>query len=198
MGERSLRLRLKKTSDLAAGNDQRLDPAPIRINLGCGDKVLPGYINVDTAYSRRERSPDVVADLRSIPFDDNFADEAIAIHVIEHFYLWEAADVLLEWRRILKPGGRLVLECPNILEAARQLVKRPDLAVERGGKSGQTVMWPLYGDPGWRDPLMCHKWGYTPDSLKFLLSDLSFRDVRQAPALFKKGDPRDMRIEATK
>ena len=59
-------------------------------------------------------------------------------------------------------------------------------------------MWPLYGDPGWQDPLMCHRWGYTPWSLVKLLKDCGFKNVRQEKAVFKHQDPRDMRIVAEK
>jgi hypothetical protein len=52
----------------------------------------------------------------------------------------------------------------------------------------------FYGDPGWRDPLMIHRWGYTPASLSKLMADIGLVDVRQEPAEFKMREPRDMRI----
>lgn len=33
-----------------------------KLNPGCGDKILPGYINVDVAESRRGLKPDVLCD----------------------------------------------------------------------------------------------------------------------------------------
>jgi SAM-dependent methyltransferase len=174
----------------------RFEPPPadgrVRLNLGCGDKLLPGYVNIDVSPSRRGVRPDVIADLRALSLPDEYAHEALAVHVIEHFYAWEAADVLREWRRVLVPGGRLVLECPNILHAAWELLADPSRA--RADKAGQLGMWPLYGDPSSRDPLMCHRWGYTPESLMALLDEVGFVDVRQEPALFKRREPRDMRI----
>jgi len=169
-----------------------------RLNLGCGDKLLDGYINIDVAPSRKGAIPDIVADLRNIPLDPETADEILAVHVIEHFYLWEARKVLVHWQGLLKRGGTIILECPNILTAARSLVNDESLASDLEGKRGQHVMWPLYGDPGWEDPLMCHKWGYTPSSLIRLLSESGFTNVRQEPAQFKKRDPRDMRIVGTR
>src|SRR5690606_28513507 len=49
------------------------DRAPVlRLNLGCGDKILPGYVNVDVAPSRAGRSPDVLCDLRELhPFESD-------------------------------------------------------------------------------------------------------------------------------
>lgn len=165
----------------------------IRLNLGCGDKKLPGYINVDYAPSRKGITPDVMVDLRKLTFLDATVDEILSVHVIEHFYYWEAKELLNEWARVLKSGGRLVLECPNILSAAQALLDNPDGAAGPG-KEGSMSMWALYGDPNWSDPLMCHKWGYTPRSLIQLLESVGFRDVHQEPAQFKKREPRDMRV----
>ena len=166
----------------------------VRLNLGCGDKILEGYVNVDFAESRKGNKPDVIADLRALRFDPGSADEILSVHVIEHFYPWEAEALLRHWKNILKPNGKLVLECPNILTAAEMLLKDPDRAARADGKDGQLAMWPLYGDPAWKDPLMCHRWGYTPATLIDLLVRCGFRNVRQEPAMFKKQDPRDMRV----
>jgi hypothetical protein len=59
-------------------------------------------------------------------------------------------------------------------------------------------MWVFYGDPKWKDPLMIHRWGYTPDSLKELLTEVGLADVRQEPAQFKLREPRDMRVVGVK
>lgn len=168
----------------------------VRLNLGCGDKLLPGYVNVDVA-ARKGVQPDLVSDLRALALPRDHAHEILAVHVIEHFHLWEATALLEEWLRVLAPGGRLVLECPNILHAAWELLADPARR-SRPDKGGQLSMWSLYGDPRWRDPLMCHKWGYTPESLTALLESVGFVDVRQEPALFKRREPRDMRIVGRK
>ncbi len=182
----------------APARKARWEPPPrdgrVRLNLGCGDKILPGYINVDAAASRKGQVPDVLGDLRALPFPPGHADEILAVHVIEHFYPWEAGDLLAHWHATLKPGGRLVLECPNLLSAARSLLEQPERAARAQGKDGQLAMWPLYGDPSWRDPLMCHRWGYTPATLADLLRRCGFQNVRQEPAQFKQRDPRDMRV----
>ncbi|RMG09812.1 MAG: methyltransferase domain-containing protein [Planctomycetota bacterium] len=169
----------------------------LKLNLGCGDKHLTGYLNLDAASSRRRVQPDLCCDLRRLPLASGCADEILAVHVIEHFYAWEAPEVLSEWRRVLAPGGRLVLECPNLLHAAWELLADPERAA-RPGRDGQRSMWPLYGDPQWRDPLMCHRWGYTPASLERLLCEAGFVKVRREPALFKQRDPRDMRVTGRK
>jgi hypothetical protein len=59
-------------------------------------------------------------------------------------------------------------------------------------------MWCFYGDPSWKDPLMCHRWLYTPQSLAQIMHDAGLRNLEQMPPVFKARHPRDMRIEGTK
>ena len=52
-----------------------------------------------------------IADDGILPFHDHTFDALIAQHVVEHIDNLDAA--LREWRRVLKPGGRLALATPN-------------------------------------------------------------------------------------
>jgi SAM-dependent methyltransferase len=170
----------------------------LRLNLGCGDKILPGYVNVDVVESRAGQRPDVVCDLQDLaPFADASADEILAVHVVEHFWRWEVAGILREWVRVLKPGAPLVLECPNLASACSAFLADP-VQGARADAAGQRTMWVFYGDPQWRDALMVHRWGYTPESLAALLAEVGLAEVRQEPAQFKLREPRDMRIVAVR
>jgi hypothetical protein len=170
----------------------------LRLNLGCGDKILAGYVNVDVAASRAGKSPDVLCDLHALtPFDSASAEEVLAVHVVEHFWRWEVVDVLKEWVRVLKPGGSMVLECPNLLTACEELLKDPAGAAGPG-REGQRSMWVFYGDPAWRDPLMCHRWNYTPQSLAAVMTEAGLVNVRQEAAQYKLREPRDMRLVGEK
>lgn len=81
-----------------------------KLNLGCGTNILKGYINVDC---RMLPGVDVVSDLLSLPFNENSVDEVLLEHTIEHFTYSDAKKCLAEIYRVLKPGGILVLACPN-------------------------------------------------------------------------------------
>ena len=169
-----------------------------KLNLGCGDKILPGYVNVDVAASRRGLKPDVLCDLHKLTsFEDNTVDEILSVHVVEHFWRWEVVDVLKEWVRVLKPGGVMILECPNLVSACQELLQNPDIATGPG-QEGQRSMWVFYGDPGWKDPLMIHRWGYSPRSLGQIMFEAGLVNLRQEPAQFKLREPRDMRIVGEK
>ncbi len=169
----------------------------LRLNLGCGDKILPGYVNVDVSPTRSGRRPDLIGDLRRLPLPDACADEILAVHVVEHFWRWEVVDVLREWTRLLKPGGRMILECPNLKSACEAFLADPKRAAGPGPE-GQRTMWVFYGDPRWQDPLMVHRWGYTPESLAAVMREAGLVDVRRQPARYKLREPRDMRLEGVK
>lgn len=188
-----------ETSAERAEIDREAASTGIRLNLGCGDKILEGYVNVDVAPSRAGKVPDVLCDLRDLgsSFAPDSADEILSVHVIEHFWRWEVEDLLRGWVRVLKPGGRLILECPNLISACQSLLTAPEEATQADAR-GRMSMWVFYGDPAWRDPLMCHRWGYTPASLISLLEEIGLENVRQEPAQFKMREPRDMRIVGEK
>ena len=170
----------------------------MKLNLGCGDKILDGFVNVDVVESRAGKRPDVICDLHKLtPFEDESADEVMAIHVVEHFWRWEVLDILKEWVRVLKPGGKMILECPNLISACQAVLADPD-NVTGPGPEGQTSMWVLYGDPRWKDPLMVHRWGYTPRSLASIMHQAGLIQLRQEPAQYKLREPRDMRITGLK
>lgn len=168
----------------------------MRLNLGCGDKILPDYVNVDVAPNRLGKAPDVLCDLHALKFESDSADEILSVHVVEHFWRWEVADVLREWVRVLKRGGKMILECPNLRTACEQFLA--DVASHGPGKEGQRTMWVFYGDPAWEDPLMVHRWGYTPQTLAALMREVGLVKIRQEPAVFKLREPRDMRIVGEK
>ncbi len=171
---------------------------PIRLNLGCGDKILDGYVNVDIVQERAGKQPDVNCDIRDLSvFPANHCDEILAVHVVEHFWRWEVEQVLREWVRVLKPGGKMILECPNLISACEEFLRDPDRA-SMPGPEGQRTMWVFYGDPRWTDPLMVHRWGYTPRSLGLLMQTVGLIDIQQEPARFKLREPRDMRITGIK
>ena len=168
----------------------------LRLNIGAGRHVLDGWINIDVAASpRASRPPDIINDARSIDLPDQCAIEVMAIHLIEHFYRWEVPTVLAEWRRLLKPGGKIALECPNVLKCCQNVVD----GLVRGGKDPEQLgMWGLYGDPREENPLMVHKWGWTPDTLSGELRRAGFDRIRETPTQWHACGRahRDMRIEA--
>lgn len=86
----------------------------MRLNLGCGQHKLPGYLNVDKAEAC---APDRVVDLEAVPwpFPDDVAEEVVLRHVLEH--LGAATDTYLaiirELYRICRPGAKVTITVPH-------------------------------------------------------------------------------------
>lgn len=167
-----------------------MHPAPkeekIWLNLGCGHKHLPHpWVNVDLIAKGQD--PDINADVRDLHMiPDNHADIVAAFHVIEHFYRWEVPGILEEWRRVLKPGGQIILECPDIRKVLFHMVNN--------NNDPSYTMWALYGNPWHKDPAMCHRWGYTPAMLRILMENAEFVDIEEQPAQTHMKEARDMRM----
>jgi predicted SAM-dependent methyltransferase len=170
----------------------------MRIHFGAGKHVLPGFFNVDAVQHPKARPLDLLYELRfqggkliePMPLPDGCADELHSYHVIEHFFRYDVDAVVAEWRRVLRAGGRLVLELPNLEAACRNLL---------AGMRDQMGMWPIYGDWSHGSPYMMHKHGYTPTTITGLLADHGFQKIAVlAPQTHMCRENRDMRVEAVK
>jgi len=84
----------------------------VKINLGCGNAYIPGYVNVDC---RKEVNPDMCIDLEISmwPWEDNSVDEIMAFDFLEHIHQDKVVEVMKEIHRILKPGGTLSFQVPS-------------------------------------------------------------------------------------
>ncbi len=86
----------------------------MKLNLGCGNKKLDGFLNVD---SYEGTHPDKIMDLRKTPypFDDNSISEIRMRNILEH--LPQDPDqffgVMQEIYRISQPNARILIRCPH-------------------------------------------------------------------------------------
>lgn len=82
---------------------------PARLNLGCCDNILPGWINTDLVHVP---GVDVTADLtKTWPWPDDTFDEIRAYDIIEHFP--SHIHTMNELWRVLKPGGVADIRVPT-------------------------------------------------------------------------------------
>lgn len=86
----------------------------IKLNLGCNDLPLEGFINIDI-----RKSPEVKADLiadaldLSEHFQKDTVDEIYAGHLIEHLTPEEARIAVAHWYDLLGEGGILAVMTPD-------------------------------------------------------------------------------------
>ncbi|MEM7413344.1 MAG: glycosyltransferase [Myxococcota bacterium] len=139
---------------------------PRRLNLGAGDDTHAARWNLDI---RRCAGTDVVADAHRLPFADASLDEVLAQDLLEHFPGAETDALLDEWIRVLRPGGTLRVQTPDIRALAKSLL-RGRLSSER------TIEW-LYG--GQDHPYNFHQTGFDEARLKALLAERGIEDLQR-------------------
>jgi SAM-dependent methyltransferase len=148
---------------------------------------MPGFINVDRHGS--DDDVDVKSDIFPLPFGTDYADEIWAIHVFEHLHRNEAGKALYEWFRVLKPGGKLILEMPCLDKIAKLIVA--------GEKNIRLTLLGLFGDPRDPKPDMGHQWCWGYDEITETLSNVAFKDITICEPVFHIPE-RDFRVEARK
>lgn len=105
------------------------------LNLGCGIHLLKNFINVDCAFTLQDlqdKSPPfqnseiddgaefVKADMRYLPFPNNYADYILSVYSIEHIPLADISLALAEWKRVLKPDGVIMVVTLDFDNLARE------------------------------------------------------------------------------
>ena len=152
----------------------------IKLNLGSGGVGIPEYFDVDLNDKRAHILMDAT-DMSIFP--DNCVVELAAIHLVEHISVWKIVDTFKGWLRILKPGGRLIIEVPNIMELCRHFVSSDSrewdgiLSCVFGATNTTGI-----GDK--TNVTSYHKWGWTPESLGAHLAWAGFVDIRIMPEQF--------------
>jgi len=141
----------------------------IKLNLGCGSTYRPGYINID----KHDRSvADVSADAGDLPFESSSVGTIEAIQLLEHFDLVHSKYVLSEWFRVLKPGGTLSIETPDLKAALKRL------SSSRKADKAAAVQW-LFGIDS---PGLQHKGAFTNELLEEILVDIGYVNIQRRPA----------------
>jgi predicted SAM-dependent methyltransferase len=151
----------------------------VRLNLGCGSDIRPGYVNVDK-FPAHEGV--VQADFPLLPFPENHADEALLSHVLEHFGYKEGETLCREIHRVLKPGGVAQIEVPDIAWCMAQFLGAPEMNgyTDPQGDYSTHHKWGLWAQAIWGDQHhdgLYHKWGYTAHRLLHLLTYCGFAPV---------------------
>ena len=102
----------------------------VRLNLGCGGRPLPGYVNVDMDSREQlqarypsqtfpEDLPIYNYDIFHLPYADGTVSEIRTDSLVEHLSFLEEPKFFYEVKRVLKPGGLFQFETVNFEEAVK-------------------------------------------------------------------------------
>lgn len=83
----------------------------MKLNLGAGSTEIEGFTPVDRKLG---------SEVYPLAYADESAEEIRASHVLEHFSHRETYTVLVDWVRVLKPGGLLKVAVPDVEKALEQ------------------------------------------------------------------------------
>ncbi len=103
----------------------------MKLHLGCGQKYLEGYNNIDFPSTEHTVQNTSVADefhnLYELTYPSVTIEEVRLHHVFEHFDRATVCAFMSAWNSWLKPGGRLHIEVPdfeNTFKKNMSLLKR--------------------------------------------------------------------------
>ncbi|MFJ7128766.1 class I SAM-dependent methyltransferase [Streptomyces sp. NPDC098101] len=192
--------RSRRQARLLAGALDR--PGALVLDVGCGDgtaaavagPILAGHriVGVDWSHDAlrraRPRLSHVVRgelDGGGLPFADGCADAVLFSEVIEH--LVDPDRAMDELRRVLRPGGHLMLSTPNLAA----WYNRALLLAGRQPVFSEVSLRGIHGRPG--TEVVGHLRLFTARALRSFLRSAGFEDVRVSAAPFH-GVPRGLRL----
>jgi len=148
------------------------------LNLGCGKRVLAGFVNIDK-FS--DAGGLLKADMYRLPFKNGTVDAIFSAHSLEHLPIRRAHLALRDCRRALKPGGAFLLSMPD-LDMIMATLLRKDLPT----RARRWFLYTLFGyqadmeapksdeDPP-VDPGQFHTCGYSKRTLVEEMRALGYR-----------------------
>jgi len=180
----------------------------MKLNVGSGNVPLEGYTNIDKFYypgSEYELTDQRVVDTwvdtddsqwmygdaTSLDFPEATFDEVMLVHCLEHLDMGQGSRAIMEAYRVLKPGGFLDVEVPDLLKACALM---PTVHVTPTGDNQpwHRIMGALYGTDGSDGEGQYHLCGYTQEYLRFKLDERGFKYIEDIPVGFGHGESDDV------
>jgi SAM-dependent methyltransferase len=147
------------------------------LHAGCGGDPLPNYGFGDCEEVRLDidanMNPDIVASITDMGDIGTFG-AVYCSHALEHLYPHDVPKALAEFKRVLNPGGYVLLFVPDLEDA------RPTTDVLYESPAGPITGLDLfYGHAGLvaAMPYMAHHCGFTADTLLRVFVEAGFDQV---------------------
>jgi SAM-dependent methyltransferase len=138
---------------------------PFYFEIGAGYRPTEGYVHNDLKF---DNHIEVVYDAEKVhEILETKADIVRATHILEHFPFRNTVEILENWSSILKPGGQLYIEVPNVLGHANGVVS--------GETSEEDFGTFMYGEQDY--PGNFHMAGFTPSILRKRLEQAGLENI---------------------
>ncbi len=150
----------------------------LKLNIGCGDNLKSGWVNIDLLSPRA----DLALDMREpLPFADNSVAIVYSEHFFEHLdYPGDAQRFLKECHRVFKAGGIFSVAVPDTQWPLEAYVGPDDKGYFRLAKAE----W----HPAWCKTRLAqinyhfrqdgeHRFAYDYETLKHVLSEAGFTNI---------------------
>ncbi|MCK9370939.1 methyltransferase domain-containing protein [Candidatus Dojkabacteria bacterium] len=173
----------------------------VKLNLGCGIWFRKGFINVDYYIDEEEVLSKkggaaaaivekgykfVKADIKDMPFPDDYADYVELMNTIEHFPMHHVVEYLKEIHRVMKRGAKLIILTNDMTGLAidwLQMVSNSDFNPKNYIDVAETIYGNQYGDSLGE----LHRVPFTPVYLNYCLFNAGF--TKGVIGLIPKGAP---------
>jgi predicted SAM-dependent methyltransferase len=136
----------------------------MKLNVGCGKKYEPEYINVDFY---EDLIADKLMSAVNLDFEDFCFKEVKAVQIIEHLTFFEAIYALNEFFRVLKLNGKLILEIPDLKKICQLYLKSNEDQIK-------VILGWFYGVP---DKGLQHKFCFPIYLLREILENIGFINI---------------------
>lgn len=94
-----------------------------RLELGSGFHPTPGFTHLDINPDAPD--VDIVGSAWPLNLPDDSVGEIRAVDVLEHLSYWDTAEILADWFRVLRPGGKIYIQVPDAQTIMEWYVNRP-------------------------------------------------------------------------
>jgi len=161
--------------------------------------LLQNHINFDRHFIKDNNlQTDIIGqieDIEKIFKSDTFMG-IICYHVLEHFYPEDGRELLHKCYRLLKPGGVLAIECPDISKIVYLAANKLN-----DFKNIENTINEIYGDAKriseYGESFM-HKWGWTKDTCIEYMKRAGFKIKMSGDGISHNHMERDFRVEGIK